>query len=79
MNSKCPIYLQVVFQRKTLGTLRIELLSFQALMKREFFEALKETRAFANLPETLRVIVESVMSAPAETINTDEIVEESAP
>ena len=63
---KIPYKLQVVVQRKTLGILRIELLSSQAPMNREFFKTL----TFSNFPETTWALLESIMSTPAEIINT---------
>ena len=47
-------------------------------MDPEFYEALKQTLAFANLPKTSRVLIESVMSSPPEVINTQQVVEDLA-
>ena len=44
----------------------------------EFFEAFKETPAFVNLWETSWALLESIMSAPTEIINTKQVVEELA-
>jgi len=44
-------------------------------LNREFFEALKETPSFENLPEMLRALLESIMSVPTEVRDIE--VEES--
>eukprot|EP00253_Pinus_taeda_P005696 PITA_05696 len=72
---------KVVAQQKTLGILRIELLSSQAHMNKEFFEALIASLAFDQLPEMTRALLNSVISTPTtvmdtEAMKTEEVVPE---
>ena len=66
---KIPYKLQVSAQQKTIGIVRIDLLSSHTPMDWEFFEAFN-----LNLPKTLWALLESVMSAPREIINTEQVV-----
>lgn len=61
--------LQVVVQQKTLGNLRAELLRAQVFMNRELFETLKENSLFEQLPERVKELWNSTMSAPKESMD----------
>ena len=61
---KMPYKLQVVVQQKTLGILRIELLSSQAPMNQEFFEDFKDTPTFENLPKASGALLEALCQRP---------------
>ena len=47
-------------------------------MNQEFFGTFKETLEFSNLLETKRALLESIMLALEEVINTEKVVEELA-
>jgi len=63
--------LQMATQQKTLGILRIEVLSSQARMNLESFEALVASLVFDKLPKETQDLLTSIMSAPMETATTE--------
>jgi len=64
--------LQVATQKKTLGILRIEVLSSQAHMNPEIFEALVASLVFKKLPIGMQVLFSSIMPMPTETMSARE-------
>ena len=77
---KIPYKLQVDVQWKTLGILRIELLRSQAPMNHEFFEALIANLAFEKLPQATQELLNSIISAPTEAMDTEAVtIEEVVP
>jgi len=63
--------LQVVSQRKTLGILRIELLSSQAHMNHETFELLLASSVFQTMPQANQDLLCSIMSMPTEAMSVE--------
>jgi len=68
---KMPYKLQVAIQRKTLGILRIDLLSSQAHMNCEHYELLIASSVFETLPKETQEFLQSIMSTPATAIDTE--------
>jgi len=68
---KMPYKLQVAIQQKTLGILRIDLLSSQAHMNCEHYELLIAISVFETLPKETQEFLQNIMSTPATTIDTE--------
>ena len=59
-------------QRKTLGILRIEVLSYQAHMNLDYFEALVVILVFERLPKEIQELLTGIMLAPVEAASVGE-------
>jgi len=66
--------LHVAAQRGTLDILSIKLLSFQVHMNLQLSEALTSSSAFQQLPKETQVLLNTIMSTPAETVDIGEAV-----
>lgn len=63
-------------QQKTLSILKIELLSPQAHMNYEFFQALIASSMFEKLPEVTQELLNSIMSIPVEAMDIEVVTVE---
>ena len=66
--------LQRVAQQKTLGILRIEVLSSQVRMNHENFEALIVSSTFWKSPKETQNLLNRITSMPTETVNVGEVM-----